>query len=538
MTTFDAAFGVAVLGAAGTLPVLAGVGLRLVAIPLAPLGGAVIAAVGAAAELAIGGPFLSWFAGLSLLAAVAVLARWIAHSDSRPWRSGRSTPPVEWPKAAGGGTGRHSPGSGAGPTAVVTGGHWHAVGGVIGATAVAASCSFGLRSLSAPAVGFDARTVWLMRAGWFLQPHRQLLVDMRIPSLELYQSAYPPLVSASTAVVWAVTGAHSYRLGVVVIALLNACALAVAAFAVVECGRLLSGRLLSDGPLSGPASVGAGSGPKTDLPDPSRSRSDGTAKVVALLPLAIGIVAAVLLVVIAFGIVGPFMTNGYADPTWSLAAVGAVAYGLQLPVRQSAGVTAVLLMVVGLTKIEGLAVAVCLILLVTGRRMATMENASRHLWSRPVLDAILELAVVFTWQIAIRITHSRGVATTFAPAGRWSHRIGPTIDALSSYLHVFALAVPVAVVAGLLIPGVRRSIGLANDLWGWAAASSALAVVIGALVTDSGSLAPLLAGSIHRLTEAPALIAWWIIATWAVIASAAPTLHALERARRPQQAPP
>ncbi|MHB8498445.1 MAG: hypothetical protein ACYDES_10750 [Acidimicrobiales bacterium] len=533
MTTADAAFGIAVLGAAGTLPVLAGVGLRLVAIPLAPLGGAVIAAVASAAELAIGGPLLLWFAGLSLLATVAVLARWIGHSDSRPWLSGRSTPTAEWREAAGGGTGRHSPASGGGPTAVATGGHWHAVGGVIGAIAVVASCSFGLRSLSAPGVGFDARTVWLMRAGWFLQPHRQLLVDMRIPSLELYQSAYPPLVSASTAVVWAVTGAHSYRLGVVVIALLNACALAVAAFSVVECGRLLSGRL-----LSGPASVGAGSGSKKDLRDPSRSRSEGTAKVIALVPLAIGIVAAVLLVVIAFGIVGPFMTDGYADPTWSLAAVGAVAYGLQLPVRQSAGVTAVLLMVVGLTKIEGLAVAVCLILLVAGRRMSAMRTARSRLWSRPVLDAILELAVVFTWQVSIRIIHARGVATTFAPAGRWFHRFRPTIDALSSYLHVFALAVPIAVVAGLLLPGVRRSIGLANDLWGWAAAASALAVVIGALVTDSGSLTPLLAGSIHRLTEAPALTAWWIIATWAVIASAAPVLHVLERARPPEQSHP
>ena len=46
--------------------------------------------------------------------------------------------------------------------------------------------------------------------------------------------------------------------------------------------------------------------------------------------MVVGVVSAGLLVFVAFGITEPFMTNGYADPIWSLAAVGAVAYGLQL----------------------------------------------------------------------------------------------------------------------------------------------------------------------------------------------------------------
>jgi hypothetical protein len=33
-----------------------------------------------------------------------------------------------------------------------------------------------------------------------------------------------------------------------------------------------------------------------------------------------GVVAGVLLILISFGINEPFMTNGYADPMWSLAA--------------------------------------------------------------------------------------------------------------------------------------------------------------------------------------------------------------------------
>ncbi len=46
--------------------------------------------------------------------------------------------------------------------------------------------------------------------------------------------------------------------------------------------------------------------------------------------MAVGLVGAVLLVVVAAGVTEPFLTNGYADPLWSLAAVGAVAFGLQL----------------------------------------------------------------------------------------------------------------------------------------------------------------------------------------------------------------
>ena len=49
------------------------------------------------------------------------------------------------------------------------------------------------------------------------------------------------------------------------------------------------------------------------------------------------------------------MTNGYADPIWSLAAVGAVAYGLQLGEgRSNRGAAALLLaLVAGMSKDEG-----------------------------------------------------------------------------------------------------------------------------------------------------------------------------------------
>ncbi len=184
-------------------------------------------------------------------------------------------------------------------------------------------------------MGFDPRALWLMRSGWFLQSHHQLLVDMRVPSLVLGQSAYPPLVSATAAVSASVTGNTSVRLGVVVIALLNTCALLAAAFAVVDLGRRAAAR-----PASGPAR--------------------------SIAPAVVGLVSAVLLVLVAFGITEPFMTNGYADPIWSLAAVGAIAFGMQSAgSRSDQGVALVLVLVAGLSKDEGAVTAVGIILLMT-----------------------------------------------------------------------------------------------------------------------------------------------------------------------------
>ena len=76
------------------------------------------------------------------------------------------------------------------------------------------------------------------------------------------------------------------------------------------------------------------------------------------MPLLVGVIVAVLLVFVVFGITEPFMTNGYADPIWSLAAVGAVAYGLQLrKSRANQGVTLILVLVAGMSKDEGFATA-------------------------------------------------------------------------------------------------------------------------------------------------------------------------------------
>ncbi len=450
---------VVALAAAGALPVLATVGLRWFAVPLAPLAGAVVAALSANASLSFGGSLLDWFVGLAALGAAVVFGVWVVRPDLGPRRAPAGT--------GGGGV--------------------HRVAGIVGFLLVVATCAWSLRGLRSPTVGFDARAMWVMRPGWFLQSHGQLLIDMKARGLILTQSAYPPLVSASTAVAWKITGVHTARLGVTTVALLNACALAAAALALVESSRGLARRV--------------------DRP---------------WIPMAVGLVAAVLLIVVAAGVTEPFLTNGYADPLWSLAAVGAVAFGLQL--HDDAGsraATVVLILVAGTTKNEGLVTALALIVLVTMRSIgwAGLRGAWNR-WRGPLVIAGCELVALAWWPLLMKSIGARGATSTFTASTDLAHRTGATIHGMSPYLHVLVLAVPLSVVGGIVLSGVRRRGGVGNDGWGWLALASGLVAVGAALVTGSGAIGPWILSTVHRITEYPILEAWWIIGFWAVVAGA------------------
>ncbi len=468
MTTLPATLAaLSVLAVAGLAPVVALVGLRWVTVPLVPLGGAVVAGMSATCFLAAGGSFMGWFVGLAALCAVAAgVLRW-----RRPVRQ----------------EGWSGPGGGSGT--------WHRPVGALAAVSLLAACAWSLRALATPTVGFDARALWLMRSGWFLQSHHQLLVDMRAPGLVLGQSAYPPLVSAAAAVSASVTGNPSPRLGVVVVALLDTCALLAAAFAVVDLGRRAA------------------------------ARPSGSARRPSVVPMVVGLVSAVLLVPVAFGITEPFITNGYADPIWSLAAVGALAFGLQLQgTRSDQGVAVVLVLVAGLSKDEGAVTAVGIILLLTARAVAAPPAGERRRgWRGPVARGIVLLALVGSWPAVVRAVHARGLTSMFSPAGTWPGRAHATAAGMAPYLHVLVLAAALAIVGGLVLSPVRRRIGAANDGWAWGGLAWGLIAVAGALVTGTGAIEPWIRSTVHRVTEFAALGGWWIVAVWAVVSAAALT---------------
>ena len=472
MTTAPGAVAaMAVLGAAGCLPVLCLVGVRWFSIPLCPLAGAVVASLSATCCLAIGATTMTWFVVLSAVGAAASLAWWWRRPDRRPWAA-----------------------TDAGP-----GAPGHRTVALVAALSVFGAVAWCLHSLSSPTIGFDTRAIWLLRAGWLLEPHHRLVLDMREVGKVLPQASYPPLVSAAGSVAWFVTGDHSMRLGVVVIALLNSCALAAAALAVAEYGRQGAARLWQ-------AAADGG--------------TDGSAAA-AVLPAVVGAVVAVCLVFVTFGVAEPFLTNGYADPMWSLAAVGATAYGLQAAGgRSTLGAAALLVVAAGMSKEEGEATALFLLVLLVARALRSAVTEGRRWW-RPVLAGLAGLVLVGAWPAAVARLHIP--PQPGGPRqGSYVTRARQAVDGLAPHLHVVLLAGALALAGWLVLIPVRRAIGLGHDLWAWAALLAGQAVIVSAYVTGTISVPFWLITTAHRVTEYAALAAWWLIAAWAVTAAAAP----------------
>jgi len=485
MSTVPAAtVAMVVLAAGGLMPAVALAGPRMRTLPLVPLTGAVVAAFAATCYMAVGGSFLGWFIGLAVASALAVAVMWWRRPDRFPRKDASSQPAL--------------------------GDLWPRVIGIVGALAIVCGCVWCLRGLATPTVGFDARAVWLMRAGWFLQSHQQLLIKMRVPDLILNQSAYPPLVSAATAVAWRVTGDQTARLGVVVIALLNTCALITAASALVEAGSRASARLVSGQDQGGERPF-------------CLARGEDRPQWVSLTPMLVGTAAAVLLVFVAFGITEPFITNGYADPIWSLAAVGAVAYGLQIQSsRENWGAAMIFLLVAGTSKDEGVVVAGLLILLITVRRLAPISKQEPRLrWRQPLLWGLSGLVAIGLWPVVMRLIHARGESSGLSSPHDLAARMRASYDGMAPYLHVIVIAAPLAVVGGLVLSRVRRRSGLANDWWAWGGLACGLLAVGGAFVTGTAAIKPWLETTVHRVTEFSSLTGWWIVATWAVVGSGA-----------------
>lgn len=460
-----AADSLAALGAltgAGLVPSLALAGLRPVGFLLAPVTGAVLSAAAAALTLVVGGPVLAWFAALAAVVAVAVVLAW-----------------ARWPAAR--------------PRPFQGGWRLQAVGTV----ALVASSAVALIGLRAPSVGFDTRSIWMLHALWYADGHATAVATLRSRALPFAHATYPPLVGGSVAVSFLVAGTRSYRVGVIVLAVLNMAVVSSAALAVVEVGRRLSAVLAR---AAGPAGR------------PSLARW-------CRVPSAAAVVAAALLVLTAAGVAGPFATNGYADLLWAAAATGALSYALVLPPSPAdLGAAAVLVAVAGLTKQEGYATAAVIVVAVAARLWWAVPARRRAVGS----GAAAALVALFAWPITVRLLGAApNVEVEGARQGTDASRARATFDAMAPHLHLLVLAVPVAVAGAVVLSRLRRRAGLGHDGWAWAVLAAGTGVVAVAYVVGPGNVEFWLATSVHRTTMFPALAAWWVTATWAVCGVAA-----------------
>lgn len=464
-TVGGATEGLLVLAAGGLVPALALTRLRLALLPVAPLCGAVLASLAVTAMAAIGWSVLGWYVTLSVVGAVVSAACWWRFPAVRPWGAKRWSP------------------------------NW----GNLTMNLAAGLCGLGvtvicLSVLKSQIAGYDTRDIWLMHPLWYLQGHATTDATLRNAVYSFGHPPYPPLVGGSVALTWAVTGTTSFRLGVVMITLLNALAIFAAATAMVE----VAGRLAST----------------------------TTSSLMRTVIRVAGVAATAGVMVAAYGVAAGIIANGYADMLWSAAAVGAVAYGLMLPVSaQNLGAACILASVAGLTKLEGTVTAVAIVALIALRFFLTRrsEASGNQPLFRALALAVGSWAVIGAWPVVIRLLGARGdVAYQGARHGTDASRLATSLHTAFhiSGIHfvLIGVGVLVSIVGTLWLRRRRGSVLLGNDLWAWVAICLELVVIFGAYAVGPGRAANWVAVSIKRTTAFPLLQVWWIAATWALLA--------------------
>jgi hypothetical protein len=462
-TTEGAVLGLLVLSAGGALPALALARLRLVTIPLVPLCGALIASLAVTGMAGIGGTVGEWYIALSVLGAAAVALMWWRYPSLRPWGVGAENgEPIRWMYLAAG----------------------------LGGLAVSVICLSVLKSQS---TGFDTRSIWLMHPIWYLQGHTKTVVTLRNAAYDFGHPPYPPLVGGTVALTWLVAGVKSYRLGVVMIALLNALVIFAAGTAMVELGSRLALRT-------------------SDASERSRAR-------------LIGAVAMIGLMIMAFGLSSNIIANGYADALWAAAAVGAVAYGLVLPISApSYGTALALASGAGLTKLEGTLVAVAIVGLMGARYfLARRSEGIVRTLVRAGAFVGSTFAVIGVWPVVVRLLNAHPDVAFGGPrvgtdGSRLTAAVHVAIQTTGNTFDLIVVGIVIAVVGALYLRGRRRSVGLGSDFWAWIVIGIELVVILAAYASGPGDVTSWVRITIRRTSLFPLLATAWIVGTWMMLA--------------------
>jgi hypothetical protein len=435
---------IVVLSAPAVLPLLMTIGLRAELLFLAPLCGALLAAVSATLTLEIAATPMVWFLTLASsvnVAAVAILVR-----------RGRRT----------GDTIAHGICQRLG--LAVRGGRVEAVT----AAAIAMACTLPLVGpLSSVRVDWDGRSIWLLHARWLYSGHDYLAAAVANPVFTFSHPEYPPAVPSAVAIGWQVTGGVDLRLGQLIIAVLNACAYALLGCAVVRCaGRVRTPVGIVLGGVLTAAAFGASFG-------------HGAGRFYA--------------------------GDGYADVLGAGCAAAAVLYGLVVPRSRSSLVISLLLaLLAGSTKNEDLPVAVFVVLAVLLRYSWPLSWRVRLL-ARPAIAGGVLVGVLLSWPVLARLAGAETVnepslSILLNPGTAIDLRLGPTIDALRDQLALLPYVAALALLALLALRAPRRAAGLGSSLWVWSAIACSLVSLVVTYLTGPYQIDFWLATSVDRTT--------------------------------------
>lgn len=304
------------------VPSLALLGARPMTVFVTPLVGAILAAVAAELEAALGGTILTWFVILAVAANVAALA---SLRDRLMEIAGLRR---EGDRLSVQGDG-HRPRAWSLPTA------WSCITVVVIGLAVL----WPLQALRSPILAYDGFAIWTLHSLFIYGGHGVYHSALTNPVYRFSNPNYPPLVPATGALGFVAQGGVDLRLAVIMTAVLNACALGAAGCAIV-------------------ATVDA---------------------IPRALPRLSALVAGACVCLIGFGLSGVYGVGGYADLLWAASAVAAVIIGLVLPPStRNLAAAWVCATTAGLTKPEGFITA-CMILLLLAARYVT--RPARSPWS-------------------------------------------------------------------------------------------------------------------------------------------------------------
>ena len=467
----------ALLVAPAVLPALALLGARTTTVFIAPLVGAVFAAVAAELEAAVGSTLLTWYVILVVLANVAALA-WLRHRFAALAKAqrtqlrtldGRTPRRWAWP----------------------SGWSWATV------AVMALAAAWPLQVLRAPILGYDAYAIWTLHSMLIFGGHNVLQGALTDPIYNFSQPNYPPLVPAVGALGFVAEGGVDLRLAEILTAVLNSCALAAAGCAIAE-SAAAHGRALAR-----VVSLGAGA----------------------------------CICLIGFGLSASFGVSGYADLLWAASGLAAILFGLVLPpsIRNLAAAW-LCATVAGLSKTEGF-LAACMILgLLTVRyvpRPVTPLSALRQnaagvrravgiVWARwAVTVVVFAVVMVLPGLFWVGYVRYEKIGTSFVGTSPQSvaFRSGATASGLWDNLHVLPLAVGVALVGAVVLSGRRRRLALASDVWLWIVLAGSLAALVITYIFGAFEIHWWLSTSANRTTIFENLTAYGDMAVWLTVAA-------------------
>jgi hypothetical protein len=447
-------------------PTIRLVGLSPATLFLLPLAGGLLAALGTVLELGIGGTVLGWYVVLC----IGVNA--IAMGGSLLWRRGADVS-------------EGHPGSRLGlrPRRLAV--------ALLTFVVVAIAVAWPLQPLRARILGYDTNAVWIVHAIEIYGGHSALFSGIHAPQVIAANPDYPPVIPASAALGFTITGHVVYDMEAVIAAVFNACAVAVLACGIAAATRFRTWAATS---------------------------------------LALLVAAAVCLT--AFGVAGVYAVSGYADLLWSAAAAAAVVYGLVLPsTSRNLAMAWLCATVAALTKNEGLAMAIVVFLLssirfipaprqvpsVPGHTTRSIAGDRRTWIERLLLAGAMAIPGVL-WAVVVR---RNGIHDAFfAASGGASRaaRVAPTVSATWHYLHILPFVMFIALIGVTLLRAPRRSLRLGNDGWLWAVLCFSLVITAATYVFGSFEIHWWLSTSVDRTMIFPQLILFTDAGIWIIVA--------------------